>query len=580
MTFELLIMNSMPDSLSITKFLLGKGLITEDQKKQIELQIANTGKTEEEILQKENIVPLEQIIKTKGELYNIPFVNLQETGTVPEAIELLSRQIAEEYRLFPFSISEDKKFLSVAFADPFDLSAVTFAEAKSGKIIKPYIAVPEDIQKAIKEKYSSDLTAQVSGALKDIGDLPQAKSEIILEENGKTIRRENISNIIKLFLEFAISYRASDIHIEPQENSTRIRFRIDGILHEKLSLPKTLHEALISRVKVLSEMKIDEKRVPQDGRFNFRANGQEVDLRVSTLPTVFGEKIVMRLLKKSGGVPTLPELGLRGRALKDLQEAILRPHGIILICGPTGSGKTTTLYSILSKINTSKVNIVTLEDPVEYKIAGVNQVQINPAAGLSFASGLRAFLRQDPNVIMVGEIRDQETTDLAIQASLTGHLVFSTIHTKSASQAMPRLLDMNAEPFLLASTLTAVVAQRICRKICLSCKETFEAPAEVQQDIKNVLGTLFSLPPEQKLMLSKGAGCTECNNTGYFGRVGIYEVLPISEKVARLIMERSAALDVQKAAVSEGMITLKQDGYLKVVEGLTSIEEVLRVAQD
>lgn len=573
-------MYSMPNSLSITKFLFEKGLITEDQRKQIELLNANTGKTEEEILQKENFVSQEQIVKSKGELYNIPFVNLQETGTVPEAIELLSRQIAEEYHLFPFSISEDKKFLSVAFADPFDLGAVDFVEAKSGKIIKPYIAVPEDIQKAIKEKYSSDLTAQVSGALKDIGDLPQIKEEILLEEKGKTIRRENISNIIKLFLEFAISYRASDIHIEPQENSTRIRYRIDGILQEKLSLPKTLHEALISRVKVLSEMKIDEKRLPQDGRFNFRANGQEVDLRVSTLPTVFGEKVVMRLLKKSGGVPSLPELGLRGRALKDLQEAILRPHGIILICGPTGSGKTTTLYSILSKINTSKVNIVTLEDPVEYKIAGVNQVQVNPAAGLTFASGLRAFLRQDPNIIMVGEIRDQETTDLAIQASLTGHLVFSTVHTKSASQAMPRLLDMNAEPFLLASTLTAVVAQRICRKVCLSCKETFEAPAEVQQDMKNVLGTLFSLPPGQELMLSKGLGCPECNNTGYFGRIGIYEVLPISEKVARLIMERSAAIDVEKAAINEGMITLKQDGYLKVIEGITNIEEVLRVAQD
>jgi type II secretory ATPase GspE/PulE/Tfp pilus assembly ATPase PilB-like protein len=306
----------------------------------------------------------------------------------------------------------------------------------------------------------------------------------------------------------------------------------------------------------------------------------EVDLRVSTLPTVNGEKVVMRLLKKSGGVPTLTELGLRGRALKNLQDAILRPHGIILICGPTGSGKTTTLYSVLSKINTTKVNIVTLEDPVEYQIAGVNQVQVNPGAGLTFASGLRSFLRQDPNIIMVGEIRDRETTDLAIQASLTGHLVFSTIHTKSAASAMPRLMDMGAEPFLLASTLTAIVAQRICRKICPACKESYEPPADVVEDIRTVLGPLMSTKPAEKVLLYRGKGCVECNNTGYFGRVGIFEVLPVTEGIARLIIARSAGIDIQKIAVQEGMITLKQDGYFKVIEGVTTIEEVLRVAQD
>lgn len=568
----------MPDSLSITKYLADKNIITPEQKSQVELQRARNNQPEEVVLQGLNIADAEKIARAKGEIYNIPFVNLLETGTVPEVLELIPRQVAEQYQLFPFSISDDKKTLSVAFADPLNITVVNFIEEKTDKTVKTFIALPDDIQKAIKEKYSSDLTAQVSGALKEISGDGQVKQDIVLEDKGKTIRKENISNIVKLILEFAISYRASDVHIEPQENSSRIRYRIDGILHEKLSLPKTIHEALISRIKVLSDMKIDEKRLPQDGRFSFRANGQEVDLRVSTLPTVFGEKVVMRLLKKSGGVPTLQELGLRGRALKDLQEAILRPHGIILICGPTGSGKTTTLYSVLSKINTLKVNIVTLEDPVEYKIAGVNQVQINPAAGLTFASGLRSFLRQDPNIIMVGEIRDSETTDLAIQASLTGHLVFSTIHTKSASQAIPRLLDMGAEPFLLASTITAVVAQRICRRVCQSCKQTYEPTPAVSQDIKNILGNL--LPSGQKFVLTKGAGCLECNNTGYFGRIGIYEVLSVSDKIARLIMEKSAAIDVEKVAVEEGMITLKQDGYLKVIEGVTTIEEVLRVAQD
>jgi len=337
---------------------------------------------------------------------------------------------------------------------------------------------------------------------------------------------------------------------------------------------------LVSRIKVLTDMKIDEKRVPQDGRFNFKTDGQEVDLRVSTLPTVHGEKVVMRLLKKSGGVPTLQELGLRGRALKNLEDAILRPHGIILICGPTGSGKTTTLYSILSKINTTKVNIVTIEDPVEYKIPGVNQVQINPAAGLTFASGLRAFLRQDPNIIMVGEIRDRETADLAIQASLTGHLVFSTIHTKSAAQVIPRLLDMGAEPYLLASTITAVVAQRICRRICNACRETYEPPEEVKESIKKELGSLYPLKENEKLVLSRGKGCQECNNTGYLGRIGIFEVMPVTEKVARLISERCTSLDLQKLAEEEGMVTMKQDGFLKVLEGITTIEEILRVAQD
>lgn len=325
-------------------------------------------------------------------------------------------------------------------------------------------------------------------------------------------------------------------------------------------------------------MKIDEKRIPQDGRFNFKAGDNEVDLRVSSLPTTWGEKIVLRLLKKSGGVPELTELGLRGRGLKNLEDAILRPHGIIIICGPTGSGKTTTLYSVISKISTSKINIVTLEDPIEYKIPGVNQVQINPAAGLTFASGLRSFLRQDPNVILVGEIRDKETADLAIQASLTGHLVFSTLHTNDASGALPRLLDMGAEPYLLASSMTAIVAQRVVRKIHDKCKEAYDPDPKIMEDMKNVLGTLWPQGRDGKLY--KGKGDAECGDSGYYGRVGIFEVLPISEKVGRLILERSASSDIEKIAREEGMITLKQDGYLKVLEGITSIEEVLRVAQE
>jgi type II secretory ATPase GspE/PulE/Tfp pilus assembly ATPase PilB-like protein len=365
------------------------------------------------------------------------------------------------------------------------------------------------------------------------------------------------------------------------EDRTRVRYRIDGILHEKLILPKKIHDSLISRIKILSDMKIDEKRIPQDGRFNFQTDDEEVDLRVSSLPTAHGEKIVMRLLKKTSEVPTMTELGLRGRALANLEEAISRPHGIVLVTGPTGSGKTTTLYAVLSKITSVKVNIVTLEDPVEYQIAGVNQVQINPQAGLTFASGLRSFLRQDPNIIMVGEIRDEETAELAIQASLTGHLVFSTLHTNSAAGALPRLLDMHAEPYLLASTITAIVAQRVVRKICPSCKAPYVPVPEVVADMKRVLGKLWTVDEsKQAAQLYKGQGCNTCGGSGYKGRVGIFEVLPVSEKVGRLILEHSPAGDIENQAVSEGMITMKQDGYLKVVEGVTTIEEVLRVAQE
>ena len=569
----------MPDKLSISNRLLEKKVLTPEKFEQVQVEYAKSGEAEEDILLRMGVASREDIVKIKGEIFDIPYVKLSETGAAPDVLNLIPRSVAERYTLIPFDDKPETNEISVAFENPLNLDAVAFVEQKTGRKVKAFIAPKEDILQSINERYSQNLAKEVSAAVEET--TPEEKIKTVdISKMSETIRREPIAKIVSTLLEFAIRYRASDIHVEPEEDKTRIRYRIDGILHEKLILPKSVHDALVSRIKVLTDMKIDEKRLPQDGRFNFKADDQEVDLRVSTLPTVHGEKVVMRLLKKSGGVPTMPELGLRGRALKNLEDAILRPHGIILICGPTGSGKTTSLYAILSKINTIKVNIVTLEDPVEYKIAGINQVQINPAVGLTFASGLRAFLRQDPNIIMVGEIRDRETTDLAIQASLTGHLVFSTIHTKSASQSMPRLLDMGAEPFLLASTLTAIVGQRICRRVCTLCKETFEPAEEVAEDIRQVLGPLYQSKPGEKLLLTRGKGCTECNNTGYLGRVGIFEVLPVSEKVARLVIERAAAIDIEKIAVTEGMVTMKQDGYLKVVEGMTTIEEVLRVAQD
>ncbi|MBI3385740.1 type II/IV secretion system protein, partial [Candidatus Gottesmanbacteria bacterium] len=401
---------------------------------------------------------------------------------------------------------------------------------------------------------------------------------------GEVIREAPIAQIVSAILEQAMRLRASDVHIEPQLGDTRVRYRIDGILQERLALPRRLQDAVISRIKILADMKIDEKRIPQDGRFNFKMGSDEVDLRVSTLPTVHGEKVVMRLLKKSGGIPTMPELGLRGLALKNLETSIARPHGIILVTGPTGSGKTTTLYAVLAKLNNARVNIMTLEDPVEYQIAGVNQVQVNPAAGLTFATGLRSFLRQDPNIILVGEIRDNETTELAIQAALTGHLVFSTLHTNNAAGAIPRLLDLGAEPFLVASALNSVVGQRIARRVCATCREEYDPEAAVVADIKNILGDL--LPKDKPIKLYRGKGtvsgqaCTNCSGSGYHGRMGIFEVFPVSDAISKLVLTRTPMKDIENQAIAEGMITMKQDGYLKVLDGITTLEEVLRVAQD
>lgn len=571
------------DNLSISTKLLENKLITPDQFDLIKNQLIQTGKKEEELVRLSKLVTEEELTKAKGEIYEVPYVSLEEKAVVPEVLSLLTKANAQNYHFFPFSFDHQSKKVSLAMANPLDGEAIKFVAAKTGYEVDPYITTQEQIDEAIEDNYTSNLVSDVAGALSEVekGSVTEEKKINPTVKDRQPVRREFIAEIIDSILRYAVAYRASDIHIEPGENDSRVRYRIDGILQEKLQVSKKVHESLVSRIKILTEsMKIDEKRVPQDGRFTFKSDDQEVDLRISTLPTVLGEKVVMRLLRKTVVVPTLSELGLRGLALKNLQDSILRPHGIILVCGPTGSGKTTTLYSVLTKINSPKVNISTLEDPVEYKMAGVNQVQINPAAGLTFSSGLRAFLRQDPNIIMVGEIRDSETAELAIQASLTGHLVFSTIHTKSAAQAVPRLMDMGAETFLLASTMTAIVSQRICRKVCQSCKEEYIPTDDVQADIKKVLGSLMPPLTDDKVKLFRGKGCNECGNTGYYGRVGIFEVLPITEKITRLIVSRAPAIDIEKVAVEEGMITMKQDGYLKVVEKLTTLEEVLRVAQD
>lgn len=561
---------------TLSDVLVELGAISSDVASKIKFTEVQTGRPQEEIIKSQRIVDETQLTKAKSVLYNVPYIDLDSVPVSPEALSLISQEIASRFKIFPISVDPGLRQVVLAMADPLDLGTIEFVEQKTGFSVRPYWAEPSKIDTLVSTGYATSLAKEVTEALREVG----GKGDVRVLDMARTglIREEKVAQIVTHILNFAVKSRASDIHVEPQEKSTRVRYRVDGILQEKLTIPKELHDALVSRIKILSGMKIDEKRIPQDGRFNFRSEVEEVDLRVSTLPTAWGEKVVMRLLKKTGGIPDLPELGLRGSALKNLQDSILRPHGIILITGPTGSGKTTTLYSIISKLNTTKVNIMTLEDPVEYKIPGVNQVQINPAAGLTFASGLRSFLRQDPNIILVGEIRDQETADLAIQASLTGHLVFSTLHTNSAAGALPRLLDMGAEPFLLSSTINAIVAQRVVRKIHNDCKVEYVPDTHQIEEVQSVLGGLWQAKGPIKFF--KGQGDKDCSQTGYYGRVGIFEVLPVSEKISRLIVERATAADIEKCAREEGMITMKQDGYLKVVEGITTLEEVLRVAQE
>lgn len=565
-----------PQGNNLSDILVAMGSLTPDRAAQIKMAEVQYGTSQEDIIRKQNLVPSTDIVKAKATLYNIPYIDLTTTPTSPEAMSTLSQEIATKFKVFPVAVDKTSKTLTLAMADPMNLTAIEFIERKTNLRVKPMAADEEKIADTTISRYVTSLSQEVTAALKEVA--PERKTSVNNNFNVGFIREEKISEIVTHILEFAVKSRSSDIHIEPEERSTRVRYRIDGILTEKLTIPRELHESLISRIKILSEMKIDEKRIPQDGRFNFKVDDHDTDLRVSSLPTAWGEKIVMRLLAKTGGVPDLTTLGLRGKALKNLQDAILRPHGIILICGPTGSGKTTTLYSIISKINTPKVNIVTLEDPIEYKIAGVNQVQINPGVGLTFASGLKSFLRQDPNVILVGEIRDKETADLAIQASLTGHLVFSTLHTNDAAGSIPRLIDMGAEPYLLTSSMTAVMAQRVARKIHIDCKESYIPDPKIIEEMKLVLGPLW--PTENDGKFYRGKGCQECGNTGYYGRVGIFEVLPVSDAISKMITERAPSSDLEKKAKEEGMITLKQDGYLKVLAGETTIEEVLRVAQE
>ena len=573
--------------LSLLDILVNQKLLSTEQANEVLTQNIQTGLNIGHLIEKNKLVSEEDLVKARSEFYNIPYVDLNEVGVYPEALAQVPETVARNYWMLPFALNKDKNTLSVAMRNPLDVQAVDIVEHKTGHTVIAHFASASEIERLIAEQYSQSLSTEVTQALEQTKQVQQQKEsqQDFGELSGGLIRQAPITKIVQTILSFSLKARASDIHIEPQENRTRVRYRIDGILQEKLILPKSVHQAVVSRIKILSGLKIDERRLPQDGRFDFSENNQQVDLRISTLPTIHGEKVVMRLLNKNANVPTLEEIGLSGLALRNVQDAIKVPHGIVLVTGPTGSGKTTTLYSVLHTINTPRVNIMTLEDPVEYQMPGINQVQINPQAGLTFASGLRSFLRQDPNIIMVGEIRDSETAGLAVQASLTGHLVFATLHTSSAAGALPRLMDMGAEPFLLASSMTCVLAQRIVRIINPEYKEAYKPEPAVIENIKTVLGDNFArwLQQNQKteaeVVLMRPKKDRPEAEPDYKGRVAIFEVMKISEEIAKLIMARKAASEMEKVSLKDGMLFMKQDGYLKVLDGVTTIEEVLRVAE-
>jgi len=511
----------------------------------------------------------ERLLKIRTKPLKIPYIELKNRKIPKEILTKIPEHIARAYQIVPVEERDGK--LVVAMVNPEDLEAIEFVRKKTGMNLEIGITTSSALNSAI-DQYG-DLTKEMERVIKEVETgIEKPKIKVKKPKEEVSLQAPTARLVNSLILR-AVKDRASDIHIEPQEKILQVRFRIDGVLQKVVELPIQLHPQVVARIKILSNLKIDETRIPQDGRFSMGIGNGEVDFRVSTLPTVYGEKVVMRILDKTKGLLTLEELGLEGKDFEILDENIHKAHGMTLITGPTGCGKTTTLYAVLDRIYDIGINIVTLEDPVEYRLKGINQSQVNPNVNYGFASGLRSIVRQDPDVIMLGEIRDAETASMAIHAALTGHVVLSTLHTNDAAGAIPRLIDMKVEPFLIASSLNLVVAQRLCRKICDNCKEIHPIPqgilAEVRKEIK-VKNPIFY----------KGRGCNVCNQSGYKGRIGIFEVLPVTETIKDLTIKKASGSAIREQAIKEGMHTLKQDGIKKALEGITTIEEVWRVTKE
>ncbi|MBC7581849.1 type II/IV secretion system protein [Aeromicrobium sp.] len=592
-----------PDSL-VEKLLNATGRFTAEQLTTLREQEQQEKKPLQDLVISNNLLTEKELTKLYADEIEVPFIELNAKEVKREILKALPERIARQYRSVVFEAEKDGE-ISIAMEDPDDIQALNFLHKQLGNELKIFIA-PATMIQATLDQYRGNISSELTKVISDEA-AADVEEEVVSED--EVAEDSPIAQTVNLIIEYGVKANASDIHIEPREGFVIVRYRIDGMLREANKLPRKVLGALVSRIKILSNLKIDEHRAPQDGRFKVEVGGLTYALRVSTLPIVDGEKVVMRILNESTKAATFEDLGFWGDALKSLKHAIAQPHGMVLVTGPTGSGKSTTLFSVLTMLNTPNVNISTVEDPVEYRVVGANQVQVNPIAGMTFTNGLRALLRQDPNIIMVGEIRDGETADLAVQAALTGHLVFSTLHTNNAATCLPRLLNMGVEPFLIASTVRVVLGQRLVRRLCSHCREAFEPDATMLTQIDKIFhlqetGIMKKLQVYEKEALADGIGkgmkstadelstsdhgigrlfnahedgCENCNHTGYRGRIGIYEVLNNTETIQHQIVGSSTSDSIENLAIKEGMVTMQVDGLVKALRGETTIGEVLRV---
>ena len=552
------------------EILVAEGLTSPDAVERALARQRSTGELIGQALVALGVVTQDEVLRAVAAQQDLPYLSRDEIPSALPVLKNLSAKYLRTYAVCPVSV--EGGLLTVATADPRNPVVVDDLRQTTGLSVKLVISSPEAITEAIDRTYDGANASALQRIVEGMDEERGGDGDEDVSHLRDMAFEAPVVRLVNLLIESAITAEASDIHIEPFEDTLRIRYRIDGILYDQEAPPRRLQAAVTSRIKIMAEMNIAERRLPQDGRIRVNLHGTRVDIRVSTIPTVHGESIVMRLLQRSSVFLPLDKLGFPADTLKRFESLIKRPHGIILVTGPTGSGKTTTLYGALDKINSPDRKIITVEDPVEYQLKGVNQIPVKPKIGLTFATGLRHIVRQDPDVILVGEIRDLETAEIAIQASLTGHLVFSTLHTNDAPAAITRLQDMGVEPYLVASVLEAVLAQRLVRRICGACRVP-DTPSAADLDLLGV-----TAPPGTRLF--RGKGCEECRGTGYRGRMGIYELFPITEDARSLVLRRAPSRDIRQYAISAGMITLRMDGWRRACEGLTTVEEILRVTQE
>lgn len=560
-------------NLKLGEILIREGSIKPDQlKKALEVQKIDGKRKIGDILISQGAISQKQLNEALQHVFETDYVELDNIVIDPELISLIPKRIAQRLKLIP--LNKDNNILTLAMANPLDINAIDYIKGYTKMDVKTKFSDENDILNALSSHYDAgyqfdDLLDKV-----DVATISDSIDEVNLSALEAISQEAPIIQLVNMIIVDGIKERASDIHLEPNQRGLLVRYRIDGMLHDARMLPARVKPAVISRVKILSNMDIAERRLPQDGRFQLRFGAREVDLRISSIPTVYEEKIVMRLLDKSQGVISLDSVGFTEEQVKDFRKMIRNPHGIILVTGPTGSGKSTTLYATLNEVDSTRKNIITVEDPVEYKLDRINQINVRPKINLTFANALRSILRQDPDVIMIGEMRDSDTAHIAVQSALTGHLVFSTLHTNDAVSSLTRMTDMGVEPFLISSSVIGVMAQRLVRKICPRCIEDYIPEEGIFDDLR----LNITLPDRDKIRLYKGKGCDYCRNTGYYGRIAIFEMIEINDEIRAMILRKISSTEIKEVAIKYGMKTLLDSGIARALEGITSIDEVFRVA--